>query len=324
MDLLAAFRVFLRVAETGSFTAVARELGVTQPAVSRQLVALEEHLGARLLHRTTRSLALTEDGQDLLGHARLVLESVERAEGAVGRQAGLTGLVRLGAGVTFGRVGLAPRMHRLLARHPELKVDLVMDDHVTDLVHDGIDVTVRFGELTETSLIARRIGTISLIVVGSADYLARHPEPRTPEDLVDHHCILVNRVAYSNTWRLQNGEDVREIRVGGPFRTNSIDAACAAMNSGLGLARLPGWLVHTELCAGTVRNVLPGWRPAPVAVHAVYPSQRNLAPRTRAVIDFLIAEFRTDPALSGLGAEKQGLGSVPDPDREAPASASVG
>ena len=301
MDLLASLRVFLRVAETGSFTAVARELGVTQPAVSRQLVALEEHLGARLLHRTTRSLALTEDGQDLLGHARLVLESVERAEGAVGRQAGLAGLVRLGAGVTFGRVGLAPRLHRLLARHPELKVDLVMSDHAADLVHDGIDVAVRIGELTETSLIARRLGTISLIVVGSADYLARRPEPQVPEELAGHHCILVNRVAHSNNWRLLNGEDVREVRVGGPFRTNSLDAAWAGVVSGLGLALMPGWLLHAELCAGTVRSVLPGWHPAPVAVHAVYPSQRNLAPRTRAVIDFLVEEFRTDPALSGHG-----------------------
>lgn len=318
MDLLAALRVFLRVAETRSFTAVARELGVTQPAISRQLVSLEEHLGARLLHRTTRSLALTEDGQDLLGHARLVLESVERAEGAVGRQSGLAGLVRLGAGVTFGRVGLAPRLHRLLARYPELKIDLVMSDHISDLVHDGIDVAVRLGELTETSLIARRIGTISLIVVGSADYLARRPEPRTPEDLARHDCILVNRVAHSNTWRLESGEDAREIEVGGPFRTNSVDAACAAVTSGLGLALLPGWLIHAELCSGTMCNVLSAWHPAPVAVHAIYPSQRNLAPRTRAVIDFLVEEFRSDPALSGL---QEGWGAASNPARVAPGSA---
>ncbi len=146
MDVLAAFRVFVRVAEARSFSAVAREMGTTQPAVSRQVAALEEHLGARLIQRTTRSLALTEDGRDLLGHARRVLDSVEEAEASVGRRHSMPGgLVRLGSSSTFGRLYVAPRIARLLERYPELAIELRMSDAISDLVAEGIDVAIRVG-----------------------------------------------------------------------------------------------------------------------------------------------------------------------------------
>ena len=144
MDLLAAFRTYVRVAESGSFSAVARELGATQPAISRQVAALEEHLGARLIQRTTRSLTLTEDGRDLLGHALRVLDTVDEAEAAVGRRhAAPSGLIRLAAPASFGRLYVAPRMPRLLARYPDLLVELRMSDTVADLVADGIDLVGR-------------------------------------------------------------------------------------------------------------------------------------------------------------------------------------
>ncbi len=300
MDVVAAFRVFVRVAESGSFSSVARELGVTQPAVSRQISALEAHLGARLLQRTTRSLALTSDGQDLLGHARAVLEAVERAEGAVGRHhAGPSGLVRVSSSVTFGRVVIAPRLPELLARFPKLEVDLRLNDRPADLVHDGIDIAVRVGPILEATLIARRIGEVSRQVVGSVEYLKRRGMPQTVEALAEHECVLLEQSAHPDLWTLEGPNGVREVRVHGRFRTDSVEAVRVAVMNGMGLAVLSGWLMSRELAEGSVVPVLPAWQPAPSPVHAVYPSQRNLAPRTRAVIDFLVQEFRSDAALSG-------------------------
>ena len=300
MDVVAAFRVFVRVAESGSFSSVARELGVTQPAVSRQISALETHLGARLLQRTTRSLALTSDGQDLVGHARAVLEAVERAEGAVGRHhAGPSGMVRVSSSVTFGRVVIAPRLPELLARFPKLEVDLRLNDRLADLIHDGIDVAVRVGPILEASLIARRIGEVSRQIVGSAEYLARRGVPQTIEDLASHECVLLETSAHPDIWRLDGPDGPREMKVQGRFRTDSVEAVRVAVANGMGLAVMSDWLMARELADGTVVAVLPTWRPAVLPVNAVYPSQRNLAPRTRAVIDFLVQEFRSDPALSG-------------------------
>ncbi len=299
MDLLAAFHTFVRVAETGSFTAVAREAGLTQPAVSRQVAALEAHFGARLVQRTTRSVALTEDGRDLLGHARAVLEAVERAEGAVGRrQGGVSGMVRLSAPVVFGRVVIAPRIHSLLERHPGLSIDLMLDDRPMDLVHEGVDVAVRVGELPpDASFVARRIGTFSRLIVGSAAYLARHPEPLHPADLARHQCILFDRAARPGVWTLSGPGGSMDVAVEGRFHTDSPEAGREAVLTGLGLAVLSAWLIRRELRDGTVRPVLQDWKLPLVPVHAVDPTQRNLAPRTRALIDFLVQEFRADPEL---------------------------
>jgi DNA-binding transcriptional LysR family regulator len=276
-------------------------MGLTQPAISRQIGALEEHLGTRLFHRSTHNLALTEYGRELLGHARAVLEAVARAETAVGQQhAGTTGLVRLSADMTFGRVVIAPRLHRLLAFYPQLEIDLRLENRPSNMVHEGVDVALREGEIRETSLIARTIGVVSRLIVGSADYLARRPEPQCPEDLVDHDCILLTGTEYGQVWKLERDGITKEIRVSGRFRTDSTEAARVAVNTDLGLAILPGWLMEHELNAGTARPVLPSWQPPRIPVHAVYPSHRNLAPRTRVVIDFLVQEFRADSTLSVL------------------------
>jgi DNA-binding transcriptional LysR family regulator len=304
MDLLAAFRAFVRVAETGSFSAVARETGLTQPAISRQVAALEQHLGARLVHRTTRSVGLTEDGRDLLAHARSVLEAVERAEGAVGqRRGGVSGMVRLSAPVVFGRVLIAPRIHSLLERHPRLSVDLLLDDRPMDLVQEGVDVAIRIGELPpDAPFIARRLGAFQRLVVASAAYLARNPEPLHPSDLARHECVLFDRHSGRGIWTLNGPEGEIEVPVEGRFHTDSPEAAREAVLTGLGLAVLSAWLVRNELRDGTVRAVLQAWKPPLVPVHAVYPSQRNLAARTRALIEFLLTDLQLDPQLAELWA----------------------
>lgn len=302
MDLLAALKSFVRLAETGSFSAVARDVGATQPAISRQITALEDHLGARLVQRSTRSLRFTEDGQTLLVHARHILDAVAEAEAAVGRQRTTpSGLVRLGAPTVFGRLYLAPHVGRLLARNPELLVELVLSDDVSDLVQQGLDLALRVGEIADVSLVARRVGSFTVATVASPDYLAARGEPERPEDLAGHECILFTRVADPHTWRFAGPDGEKPVAVEGRLRVNSIEAAVAAAVAGAGIAALPTWLVRDELAAGSLKRILHDFQSPRRPISLVYPSRRFLAPRTRAVIDFLVAEFRLDPAVSSYG-----------------------
>ncbi|CAH2604605.1 LysR family transcriptional regulator [Rhodovastum atsumiense] len=302
MDLLIAMRTFVRVAETGSFSAVAREIGATQPAVSRQIAALEEHLAARLLQRSTRSLTLTEDGRDLLAHARFVLEAVEQAEAAIGRRrASPAGLVRLGSPTVFGRMYVAPRIGLLLARYPELSVELVMADDVVDMVQEGLDLTLRVGSVADPTLVARRVGVTTSQAVAAPAYLDRHGEPRHPSDLAGHDCIIFTRGPTPETWNFTGAEETVPVAVHGRLRVNSIEAALEAALAGVGVALVPTWMLREELREGRLRPLLQAWRPPHRPISLVYPSRRFLAPRTRTVIDFIVDEFRLDPVISAYG-----------------------
>lgn len=302
MDLLSALRIFVRISQTGSFSAVAREVGTTQPAISRQVAQLEQHLGARLFQRSTRSLALTEDGRDLLGHAQGVIDAVAQTEAAIGRRRTQpTGTVRISAPASFAQVYVAPKVGLLLARYPELTVELLGEDNVVDMVQDGIDVAIRVGEVSDSGLVARRIGSTSVFAMASAAYLDRAGEPAAPADLADHECLLFTRVGVPGEWSFVGPDGPVTIGVHGRLRSNNIEALAAAMLADQGIARLPTWMVRDQLASGEVRRILSDWRPNPRPISAVYPSRRFLAPRTRVVIDFLVDEFRLDPAISAYG-----------------------
>lgn len=302
MDLLAAFRTFVRISETGSFSAVAREVGATQPAISRQVAQLEEHLGARLFQRSTRSLALTEDGRDLMPHARHVLEAVEETESAIGRRkASPSGTVRLGCPSVFGRLYVAPRIGSLLARYPDLSVELSVADDVQDMVLAGLDLSVRVGDITDASLVARRIGSAVGQTIASIDYLDRMGEPQHPDDLANHECIVFTRSLDHDRWVFEGADGPVTVQVQGRMKSNDIEAVLAAAVGGLGISRVPVWMMRDQLAAGQVRRVLGGWRAQSRPIYAVYPSRRFLAPRTRAMIDFLVDEFRLDPLISAYG-----------------------
>ena len=277
-------------------------MGTTQPAVSRQVAALEEHLGARLLQRTTRSLALTEDGRDLLGHARRVLDSVEEAEASVGRRHSMPGgLVRLGTSSTFGRLYVAPRVSRLLERYPELAIELRMSDGVSDLVAEGIDVAIRVGPVQDSSLVARKVGSSRRIAVASVACIAAHGEPQHPSDLERLPCVIFTGTASPTEWLFEGADGPVTVGVNGRFRTNNGEGMREAVLAGLGFAVLPEWFFGSELTEGRLQPVLTGWEQPRSAISAVYPSRRNLAPRTRAVIDFFLEEFRLDPVISSYG-----------------------
>lgn len=298
-DTLALFRSFVRVVEAGSFTAVARELGSSQPTVSRQIAQLEAHLGARLFQRSTRALALTEEGRAFYAQAVQALDMVAAAEGAVGKRRDKpTGTLRLAAAVVLGRLHIAPRLPRFLARHPDVGVDLAMSDAFADLVEEGIDLAVRVGEIDDRALVARRIGTTRRAVVATPGYLARFGEPKTPDDLRRHQCVLYSRLATGSSWPLVGKDGPIAVPVQGRVRMNNTEGVRAAVLEGLGIGLVPLWhFVDREIARGKLKVLLAAYAPPPHPINAVYLSRRHTAPKIRAMIDYLAAEFASDPLL---------------------------
>ena len=292
MDLLSALGVMARVVETGSFSAVARERELSQAAVARQVSQLEDHFGVRLFHRTTRKLSLTDDGEMLLGLARPVLNGIEAMEAALGQQSALpVGLVRVGATVTSIRF-LAERLPTLLADHPGLKVEVVVGDRLGDMIEDRLDLAMRLGEITDTSLVARRNGTAARVAVAAPSYIERHGEPSSPAELANHTCIVHDVGPDSDVWTFVTPEGPRGFRVSGGFLANDVRAVHLAARSGYGIAHLALVEVADDLRNGTLVRVLNDF-PAPgVPFSLVYPSRRHLAPRTRLVMDFIWEQVR--------------------------------
>jgi DNA-binding transcriptional LysR family regulator len=300
MQLLDSIRVFARIAEAGSFSAVARELKTSQSRVSKLLADLEKHLGARLIHRTTHSLSLTEEGRILYEHALAVLRAMHDLETSVGKGSRLpAGLIRLGSPVALGRLHVAARLKHFLSRYPEIQVELVLNDGFIDIVEHGIDVSIRVGEVKDPNLVARRLGITRRVTVASPDYLARHGEPRTPLDLQEHECIVYTQLATSNEWHFRGGGEDISVRVSGGFSTNSSEAVREAVLAGIGIAVTPVWLFREEFASGAVRILLQDFEPKPLPIQAVYSSRRHLASRVRTLIEFLAEEFQADPVLSG-------------------------
>ncbi len=299
MDLLAGMRLFTRVVDAGNFTAVARELGTTQPSISRTMAALEAHLGVRLLNRSNRAVTLTDDGRLFYGLAQRALDAVAEAEGAVGRRRAMpAGLLRMGTPVAFGRLHVAPRMGAFLARYPDVDVELVMNDAFVDLVGEGLDLAVRVGDLSDPSLIARRIGTTRRVTVASRDYVRRRGAPDVPAELTAHDCIIYTRLATGNRWHFEGRDGPITVDVKGRFAADNSEAVREAVLTGLGIAVVPVWLFPDQAAHRHVRILLRAFEPTQLPIHAVYSSRRQLSTKVRAMIDFLAAEFEKSPTLS--------------------------
>jgi DNA-binding transcriptional LysR family regulator len=292
MDLFGTLKVLVRVVETGSFSAAARERDLSQAAVAKQISQLEEHFGVRLFHRTTRKLSLTDDGQMLLALARPVLDSVEGMEAALGRQsASPVGLVRVGVTGTGSRF-LTQRLPSLLAAHPGLKVELVVSDRFGDMIEDRLDLALRVDEITDASLVMRRSFTAERVAVAAPSYIERHGLPSAPGDLVRHSCIVHDVGSGSDVWTFITPEGPRGVRVSGGFLANDIRTVRQAAESGYGIALLGFLEVFDDLRSGQLVRVLNGFPATGLTVSLVYPSRRHLAPRTRVVLDFLWEQLR--------------------------------
>ena len=293
MDRLQAMQTFVRVVETGSFSAVAREQSSTQSAVSKQVAALERHLGAKLLTRTTRNLSLTDDGAHYFEDARRLVAEVLESEGQLRRgELQLGGWLRVAASVGFGVRVLRPHVHSFLAAHPGVKIELKLHDGFIDLVEHGIDMAVRIGNLADSTLVARRIGRIRRAVVASRAYVqaatAERPLPQVPEDLKQHPCIVYTELRNRNLWDFStpDGSEVT-VRVEGPLRTNTAELVRAAVVDGVGIAYSPTWLFQDLIDSGEVQVLLPGWQTSPLPLHLVSPPERRHAAKVRAFAEHL-------------------------------------
>jgi DNA-binding transcriptional LysR family regulator len=297
MDRLAALEAFVKIAETQSFSEAAARLGVSKSALSRQVSWLEAELGARLFHRTTRSLTLTEVGRGYLDRVSQILADLQQADESVSAlQTAPRGRLRVNAPMSFGFLHLAPALPDFLARCPELEIDVAMNDRFVDLVEEGFDVAVRIGALQDSSLIVRRLAPIRRVICASPAYLAAHGAPATPQDLRHHQCLLNTNLAPGREWRFvsPDGKPIA-VSVGGRISMNNGDALRIAALNGLGLIDLPTFIVGRDLQSGALVSVLDGFVPQTMALHAVYPHARHLSPKVRVFIDFLAERFGPRP-----------------------------
>ena len=302
MDRLSAMNMFVRVVETGSFSAVAKELHSTQPTISKNIAELELWLGAKLLNRSTRSLRLTDTGTDYYERCVAILQDVEEAEQVVGQlQTQPKGLVRMSAVVAFGRLHVVPRLHAFFDQYPYIKVDVRLNDRVVDLVEEGIDVAFRMGNLPDSNLIAKKLCASPIVTVASPDYLKDNGVPKHPRDLRDHNYIVYSDTGNKDETAFQEDGKPFFVRVEGNLVTNNTEAMRTALISGLGISRGPRWLVGDAIASGELIEVLQEYQPGPLNIHAVYSPGRHLPSKVRCFIDFFSAQFKDCSLICGCG-----------------------
>lgn len=302
MDRLACMQTFVRVVETGSFSAVARELGTSQPTVSKQIAALEDYLDVQLLTRSTRKLQLTQEGERFFEHCQEVLDAAAAAEASVGQRQKPAGNLRISCPVAFGQHQLMPYVKDFLDRFPDIKLDLTLSDRFIDLVEDGTDLAIRIGQVHDSSLIIHRIGMTRRVTVGATTYFQKHSEPQTPEELVNHNCIVYTRLATGNEWHFQQptGGTV-QVMVKGNLQVDNSTAVREAVLAGVGIAVCPVWLFGDLLQSDILSVVLKDYQPVPLPIHAVYRRGRFIPVKVRCLIEYLTTEFKLNPWVSDYG-----------------------
>ncbi len=296
MDRLASMETFVRVVEAGSFSAASRSLGVGQPAVSKAVAQLEERLGVKLLSRTTRGLSTTEAGQAYYERAKRAIEEADEAESSArGAGAGLVGRLRISAAVTFASLHIIPRLPAFMAQHPDLDLEVVLDDRTIDLVQDGIDVSFRMGKLADSSLTARRIGRCKRVVVGTEAYFDRFGVPATPGDLTRHQAIVYLQTG-DGAWTFKKGGAEMAVEMSSRLKVTAAEGVRAAVLADLGCSVASEWMFSPELQSGRVRAVLADWSLPPVDLFAVFPTGRTATAKSRALVSFIENSL---PALDG-------------------------
>ncbi|UCB54616.1 MAG: LysR family transcriptional regulator [Thiotrichales bacterium] len=289
---LVELRAFVTVVETGGFNRAADQLKASAAAVSRRVSSLESALGTKLLNRTTRQIDLTEAGRQFYADVIHILESLEEAEEKIqtGRET-IKGNLRIAAPLSFGVGRIAPVLPAFMNQHPELKVHLQLEDHFTDLVAEGIDVAVRIGALKDSSLVATRLASIPRTFCASPDYLAQHGEPRRPEELAGHNCLLYSLLSPRENWNISRDDETHEFEITGTLSTNNGEVLKEATIQGLGITMMPMFIIEDALKDGRLKTILPDYCPEPFGLYAVRPSRHFTPARVRALIEFLRTQF---------------------------------
>lgn len=292
MDLIDGMRTFSQVVASGSFTRAAEQLGVSKKLVSKYVAELEAHLGVRLLHRTTRSLSLTEAGA--LYHARCIqlLEDLDTLEEALQTEtAQPRGRLLISAPVTFGELHLVPLINAFRTSYPEISIELRLSDRYVSLVDEGFDLAIRIGDLEDSGLIARKLAPAPILLCAAPDYLARAGTPTHPDDLKNHACILDSNLRSGSNWHFLINGKKKSVAVSGSLTVNSARSARDFALLGCGIALCPTYVTAPDLEAGRLVPLLSEFNALDISIYAVYDSNRHLAPKVRAFVDFLVQSF---------------------------------
>lgn len=295
MENFAAIPVFVTVIETGGFSPAARLLGISKSAVSKRVTQLEEQLGVKLIHRTTRQLSLTEAGEHFYQHARIAHEAAKNAQDAVTQLQGEPqGRLRINSPMSFGRLHLAPLIPVFLKRYPKITIDMVMDDKVLDLIGEGFDIAIRSGELPSSSLIARKLAPLNSVLCASPDYLKTHGKPEQLEHLKDHNCLIFTHSNDVKEWTFMKNGTTQAIDIKGNYQVNNSEALREALLQGAGIGRLPTFIAGPDIKAGRLIPLFEEYQMPAKTIYAVFPERQYLPAKVRAFIDFAIEYFGGD------------------------------
>ncbi|NYF52729.1 LysR family transcriptional regulator [Tunturiibacter gelidoferens] len=291
MDRLDAMQAFVRVIEKGSFSAVAKERGIGQPAVSKQISSLEEELGTELIHRTSRSIALTEAGRDFYESALRILDDFENATSRIGRgQTAPKGLIRVAVPPTFARLHMVSKLPAFFTAYPDIAIEMSTSESPATIIEDGFDLAIHSGDLPDSTLVARRLGQTMTVLVATPQYLARYGAPESPEDLSRFRSVVFVERGSIQPWSFGSGQDVKRVVPTGVFRTDDIEQMRMGVLEHLGIAQAPAWLFAAELREGTVVRLLtPFERTVPIL--AVRPASRRMSAKVRIFIEHLEKTF---------------------------------
>jgi DNA-binding transcriptional LysR family regulator len=306
MDKLEAMNAFAKVVAAGSYAEAARRLGLTRSAVSKAVMELEQIFGARLLDRTTRRVTPTEAGLAYYERVASILADVEETELQISRlHEEPRGVLKVNAPMSFGILYLGDAIAEFMARYPELRLELVLNDRFIDPLEEGVDVTIRIGSLSDSSLIARRLAPARRALVAAPAYLAHHGTPETPADLINHRCLAYGHMAAVHRWQLLQEGQVVNVQISAALCSNNGEVLRAAALAGNGIANLPTFLVGPDIAAGQLIPVLTATPPTELGIFALYAPNRYLAAKTRVFIDFLVSRFGEKPAWDAFLAESE-------------------
>ena len=293
MDRFVEMQAFSAVVDAGSFVRAAEALQLSKTAVSRLIGDLESRLGVRLLHRTTRKLSLTAEGEVFHARCKEVLADVEEAEAEVTSRADqAVGLLRLNVPVSFGLLHLAPLWAGFLAQHPKVTLDVTLSDRVVDLVDEGYDLAVRIARLPASSLVSRKLTSTRLVLCASPDYLRRHGSPAHPSELAEHAVMAYSLLSIGENWAFEGPDGPVSVKASPRLRSNSGDTCRSVALAHAGIVLQPTFLVGDALQSGELVEVLPHYRALELDVYAVYPSRQHLTPKVRLLVDHLVEAFR--------------------------------
>jgi DNA-binding transcriptional LysR family regulator len=292
MDIIASMKVFVAIVDAGSFAAAADRLEISRAMVSKHMTGLEDHLGTRLLNRTTRRLSLTESGSAFHERSQQIIADVAEAEQVAGASAAAArGVLKITMPLSYGQHRLGRIIAGFAAAYPQVKLDISLSDRKINLIEEGFDLAIRIGALPESGLIARKLGTDHSIICAAPDYLARHGTPATPQELAAHACLGYTLTGNGDEWRLEGPGGLVTVRSGAPVRADNGDILRLAALCGAGLIFQPRFIVGEDLRKGKLVHVLPEFMSPELGIYAVYPSRKHLSPKVRTFVDFLVAQL---------------------------------